>query len=249
MSPLFLALTVLLGIVAGFVNTLAGGGSLLTLPFLVFLGLDASVANATNRVAILLQNIVATWRFKKEGVVDLKEAAWLSAPAAVGAVVGTLIAVQIDEKLLQLAIALLISVMAVLLVTRPSMWESHEEKNIPVWLKCLLFFGIGVYGGFIQAGAGFLLIWTLAGVLGKDLVRTNGLKVTIVLFYTVISLGLFMSYGMVNYGYGLALAAGNMTGAALGTRFAVARGNRWLRYILAVVVILSALRMLLRALC
>ncbi|MGC9372511.1 MAG: sulfite exporter TauE/SafE family protein [Thermovirgaceae bacterium] len=247
--PVYLLIaTFAIGTCAGFLNTIAGGGSLLALPFLVFLGLDASVANATNRVAILLQNIVATGRFRKRKVLSFREAATLAAPATMGAVCGTLLAVQLDEKFLKVLIALLITAMAVLLVTKPDMWESQGENKWPRWLTMVIFFFIGVYGGFIQAGVGFMLIWALVGVVGKDLVRANALKVAIVMAYTAVSLALFMSYGMVNFGIGFALAAGNMAGAWIGTWFAVEKGNRWIRYILAGVVAVSAFRMILQAL-
>jgi len=247
--PVYLLIaTFAIGTCAGFLNTIAGGGSLLALPFLIFLGLDASVANATNRVAILLQNIVATGRFRKHKVLSFREAATLAAPATMGAVCGTLLAVQLDEKFLKVFIALLITAMAVLLVAKPDMWESQREKRWPRWLTMVIFFCIGVYGGFIQAGVGFMLIWALVGVVGKDLVRANALKVAIVMTYTAVSLALFMSYGMVNFGIGFALAAGNMAGAWIGTWFAVEKGNRWIRYILAGVVAVSAFRMILQAL-
>jgi hypothetical protein len=163
-------------------------------------------------------------------------------------VCGTLLAVQLDEKFLKVLIALLITAMAVLLVAKPDMWESERENRWPRWLTMVIFFFIGVYGGFIQAGVGFMLIWALVGVVGKDLVRANALKVAIVMTYTAVSLALFMSYGMVNFGIGFTLAAGNMTGAWLGTWFAVEKGNRWIRYILAGVVSVSAFRMILEAL-
>jgi len=244
LSFTILFLTMLLGVVAGFLNVVAGGGSLLSLPFLIFLGLDASSANATNRVSILLQNMVAAWQFKREKVLSLKEALSLGFPATVGAVAGTLLAVQMDERFLKIVIALVISMMAVMLVAKPRMWETHSDKKWPYWARWILFFFIGVYGGFIQAGVGFILIWALAGAVGKDLVRANGLKVAIVLCYTVASFAIFYSHNLVNLDFGLALAAGSMTGGWIGTKFAVARGNRWIRYILVVMVVISALRMI-----
>lgn len=246
--PFYLIIaTFAIGICAGFLNTVAGGGSLLALPFLIFLGLDASVANATNRIAILLQNIVATGRFKKRKVLSFREAGALAFPATAGAVCGTLLAVQLDERFLKILIALIITAMAVLLVAKPDMWESQRENRWPKWLTMIIFFFIGAYGGFIQAGVGFILIWALVGVVGKDLVRANAMKVAIVMTYTAVSLALFMSYGMVNFGIGFALAAGNMAGAWIGTWFAVEKGNRWIRYVLAAVVAVSALRMILQA--
>lgn len=244
MSLLMLVLATLLGGVTGFLNVVAGGGSLLSLPFLIFLGLDASSANATNRVAILLQNIVAVWQFRKDKALSIRESLVLGIPATIGAVGGTFLAIQLDEKFLKITIALLISLMAVMLIAKPRMWDTHRETSWPQWAKWLLFLAIGAYGGFIQAGVGFLLVWALAGAVGKDLVRANGLKAAIVLFYTIASFAIFYSRGLINMEFGLALAVGSMAGGWIGTRFSVAKGNKWIRYILVVMVIISALHML-----
>jgi uncharacterized membrane protein YfcA len=200
-------------------------------------------------VAILLQNIVAVWQFRRDGALSMRESLSLALPATLGAVCGTMLAVQIDERFLKIAIAVLISLMAVMLVARPRMWETHRQTAWPAWGKWILFFGIGVYGGFIQAGVGFLLIWALAGAVGKDLVRANGLKAAIVLCYTVASFAIFYSRGLVNMEFGLVLAIGSMAGGWVGTRFSVAKGNRWIRYVLVVMVAISSLHMLYGAIC
>ncbi len=236
------------GIVAGFLNVVAGGGSLLSLPLLDAFGLPVGVANATNRVAILLQNLVAIQRFQSKGVLRLREVLPLAIPAMVGSVAGTLVAIEMDQRVLRLVIAGIITVMALLLIFRPRMWEESRDQPWPRWAVGLLFFCIGAYGGFIQAGVGFFLIWALVGVMGNDLVHANAVKVTIVASYTVLSLGLFFSRGMVNLPVGIALALGNMVGAVLGARFTVMKGNRALRYILVGAILASAGRMLYAAL-
>ena len=244
MTAAVMVLATLLGGVTGFINVVAGGGSLLSLPFLIFLGLDASSANATNRVSILLQNLVATGQFKKEGVLSLRESLSLGIPASIGSVAGTLLAVQLDERFLKMTIALLISSMAVLLIARPRMWESCRVTLWPAWAKWPLFLVIGAYGGFLQAGVGFFLIWALVATAGKDLSRANALKASIALCFTAVSFVIFFSRGLINMEYGLALAVGSMIGAWMGTRFSVVKGNKWIRYVLVVMVVISALRMI-----
>ena len=236
------------GIFAGFINVVAGGGSLLTLPLLDAFGLPVGVANATNRVAILLQNLVAIQRFQAKGVLELRKVLSLAIPAMVGSIGGTLVAIEMDQQLLRMVIAGIITVMALLLVFRPRMWEETREKPWPQWAVELLFFCLGAYGGFIQAGVGFFLIWALVGVRGYDLVHANAAKVTIVASYTVLSLGLFFSRGMVNLTVGVVLALGNMLGAVLGARFTVMKGNRSLRYVLVGAILVSAGKMLYSAL-
>jgi hypothetical protein len=238
---------VITGVFAGFLNVTAGGGSLLVLPLLVFSGLDMSVANATNRVAILLQNSVALAKFKKEKILSLKEAVFFAVPASLGSVLGTSLAITMDDRALKLVIAFLILVMAILLVLKPKMWEEQSRQAIPGWGLLIVFFFIGVYGGFIQAGVGFFLLWGLAGLAGKDLLHANAVKVAIIATYTTISLLMFLVNGMVNIPVGLLLAAGSMTGGYLGVRFSIGKGNRWLRLILVSVVTLSAARMIFNA--
>jgi uncharacterized membrane protein YfcA len=106
------------------------------------------------------------------------------------------------------------------------------------------FFVIGVYGGFIQAGVGFLIITGLL-VHGLDLVRINAVKVFVVGAFTVTALAVFIRNGQVDWPLGLALAAGNATGGWLGARLAVSKGHDWIRRLVLVVVVVFALRLLL----
>ena len=174
------------GIGAGFINTLAGSGSLITLPLLIFLGLPANVANGTNRVGVLFQNIIATESFRRQKVLDARGALLLSIPAIFGSILGAQIAVSLDEARMRQVIGLLMVAMLVVIIVQPKKWlqgslDSMEGR--PSWLQIIIFFGIGVYGGFIQAGVGFLLMPVLHRVLGLDLVRTNMHKVFIVAGY------------------------------------------------------------------
>ncbi len=233
------------GIVAGFMNVLAGGGSMLTLPMLTFLGLNVGVANGTNRVAILLQNIVAAERFKKKKVNVLKRSLILAIPATLGAVLGSNLAVHMNQDLFKKVIGVLFMIMAIFLVWKPRVWE--KGVGLPKrwrWLVYPLFFCVGIYGGFIQAGVGFLFIISLVFAEGMDIIKTNAAKVTIVAVYTVASLAIFVVNGKVAWLAGLTLAAGNVTGAIFGTHFAVLKGAKWVRYVLFVAVIASVVKFL-----
>ncbi len=244
MSFIFFVMVFGVGIAAGFLNVIAGGGSLLVLPTLVFLGLGIDIANATNRVAILLQNVVAVREFHRKGVLSFKDVLPFIIPAIVGAVAGSFLAINLNRRVLEVVVAIAISVMAVFLVLKPKMWEEKRDTLLPKWAVWVVFFLIGMYGGFIQAGVGFFFIWGLVGIGGLDLLTTNAVKVTIIALYTVFSLTIFLLHGFVDLKVGLVLAAGNIVGALLGTHFAISRGNRALRLVLAVVVIVSAVKML-----
>jgi uncharacterized membrane protein YfcA len=229
-----LLLVVLIGLFAGFMNTLAGGGSLLSLPLLIFLGLPANVANGTNRIAILLQNVVGVASFKQQKVLDQKTGFYLGIPAFIGAFIGAQLASDIDEILLKYIIAGILVMMFFLVILKPNKWLKGDDraKEKPGVLKMIIFFFIGIYGGFIQAGVGFFLLAGLVLGAGFDLVKANALKVFIVLIYTPIALVVFMYNGHVDYVVGLILAIGNMAGAYIGSRMAVKKGSAFVQYVL-----------------
>ncbi|MBN1181476.1 MAG: sulfite exporter TauE/SafE family protein [Bacteroidales bacterium] len=230
------------GILAGFINVLAGSGSLLTLPFLMFLGLPANVANGTNRIAILLQNVVAVASFKEQKVLQFKQGIWLSIPAVIGSIIGAQIAVNLNEAIMHKTIGGLLVFMFFLILFKPSVWLKGKAGQVDakpkIW-QIIIFFFIGLYGGFIQAGVGFFLLAGLVLGAGFDLVKSNAIKVLIVLIYTVFALIVFVINDQVNYKFGLILSIGNMIGAFIGSRVAVSWGPKFVRYFL-LFILLSA---------
>ncbi len=235
------------GFFAGFINTLAGSGSLLTLPLLMMLGLPANVANGTNRIAILLQNIVGVSSFKHQKALDLKQGFWLGLPAILGSLVGAQIAINLNEEIMTKTIGIVLIVMFFLIVYKPDRWvkgKAGEINSKPGLLQIIIFFFIGIYGGFIQAGVGFFLLAGLVFGAGVDLVKANALKVFIVLLYTPIALVIFIINNQVDYKLGLILSIGNMLGAFVGAKFAVSWGASVIRYILLLTIIIAAGKLL-----
>ncbi|WP_235375080.1 MULTISPECIES: sulfite exporter TauE/SafE family protein [Sanguibacteroides] len=239
-------ITILLGTAAGFINTFAGGGSMLVVPFLIFIGLPANVANATNRVAILFQNIVSVGSFKQKKILDFKTDSKLLLPVALGSIVGAFIAVDINEEIFRKVIAGLLIVMFFMLWLDPNSWVKANAERAKVknpWLRHIVFFIIGIYGGFIQIGIGFFLLAGLVLGCGYDLLKANAIKLFIVLFYTIIALGIFFYYGLVDLKTGLILACGNMLGAWIGIRFSIKWGAKYIRYFLLVILLIVAVRL------
>ena len=232
------------GIIAGCFNTIGGGGSLLVLPFLSFLGMDVALVNGTNRIAVVLQCFAGAETYRRKNVLSLRTALPLAGITTLGSILGTFLAINIDRQHLNISVAVLISLMAVLLVFKPKMWEEQHETRLSKSAVVSIFFAIGIYGGFIQAGVGFFLTWGLALAAGTDLVRGNAIKMVIVGLYNIVSLAIFYKNGLVDIPVGLVLAAGSMIGAVLGAKFAVAKGNRVIRWMLATIVILSAAKMI-----
>lgn len=235
-----LILVTLAGAIAGFINVLAGGGSLLSLPMLNFIGLDLGIANATNRVAILCQNLSAMGLYQKRGEIRWREVWSYALPAVVGAIIGTLTAIYIPPKAFRIIAAVSISLMGLLLVAKPKMWDDPDGFPLPPAARAAALFGTGLYGGFLQAGVGFFLIWAIVGGCKKDIKEANVLKIVVVAIYTMASLLLFASFGMVNWTAAIALAIGNVVGGNLGARFNLKGDKKWLRWILTITVVISA---------
>jgi hypothetical protein len=233
------------GIITGFINTLAGSGSLITLPFLMFLGLPANVANGTNRIGILLHNVVGSLTFRQHRVLNFREGLRIGIPATFGSLIGAQIAIHLNEAVMTKTIGGLLIIMFFLILFNPNRWIKSREGQPPVskWIQILIFFLIGIYGGFIQAGVGFFLLAGLVLGAGFDLVKANALKVFIVLLYTPFALLIFIFNDQVNYKIGLILAAGNMIGAFLGAKYAVKVGARAVSYFVLVALALSALHL------
>lgn len=238
---------IIAGIAAGFINTLAGSGSLITLPVLIFLGLPANVANGTNRVGILFQNIVSTESFRRKGMMDMRGGLMLSVPAIIGSIIGAQIAVDLDEALMEKVIGALMIVMLVTMFVDPKRWVQGDMQHLearPSLRQLLIFFVIGIYGGFIQAGVGIFLLAALVLNVGYNLVRANAVKNLIVLAFTISSLLVFVANDQVAWGIGLILAIGNSLGAWLAARVAVKRGAQFVRWVVIIVVAVSAAQLL-----
>jgi uncharacterized membrane protein YfcA len=235
------------GLIAGFINTLAGSGSLVTLPILIFIGLPATVANGTNRIAILLQNVVGVTSFNKKKVLDVKGVLYLGIPATIGSIIGANIAVNINEDLMSKVIGVIMVLMLFVIIVRPNRWLVGTldvlDSKVKFW-QIILFFFIGIYGGFIQAGVGIFLLSGLVLGIGYNVVRANAVKVGIVLFFTIFALGIFIYNGQVDFIIGFILAIGNMIGAWLGAKVAVEKGSAWIRRLLIAIVIVSAANLL-----
>lgn len=244
--PLQLTLLFLVGLLCGFINILAGGGSLLTLPVLIFLGLPAAVANGTNRIAILIQNIVAIAGFKRLNVFSWRVSVLAALPAIGGAILGANLAIDVPDQTFKRVLAGIMIGVLILILYDPSKRIRAHAGPITVSKQVFFslgFFAVGIFGGFIQAGVGFLII-VLMLLAGFDLVVANAVKVLIVFIFTVAALAVFIWHDQVNYLFGAALGIGSACGGWLGTHVAVRKGHEWVRTFVAVTVVLFALQLL-----
>ncbi|MDR5868324.1 sulfite exporter TauE/SafE family protein [Halomonas koreensis] len=241
-----LALFVIGGL-AGFINVLSAGGSMLTLPLLIFLGLPPQAANGTNRVSIVLQSVSAVTSFLRAGARHLGLCLRLAVPAMVGSLLGTRLALGISDALFESVLAGVMALSALLmLLPQPRLDTRPLTPDRLTPAVYLAMFAIGVYGGFIQVGVGILFIVLLYRGLRIDLAQVNVFKVLIVLVYTLPALAMFAVEGQVRWGHGLALAAGSMTGAWLAVRVNMGpRGALWVKWLTVGVILAILLRLVL----
>ncbi len=237
---------VLVGVIAGFINTVAGGGSLLTLPLLIFLGLPPSMANGTNRVAIFFQNISGIAGFKSKGVFIFPYSLWVGLSALVGAVLGAQFSVHIKGELFNQILAVVMIAVVVITIINPiknpsETLERFSKKHQTIGI--ITFFFIGIYGGFIQAGVGFIIMGALTMINRISLVKSNSVKVFVVFTYTIAALAVFIIEDQINWVYGLTLAVGNMTGAWIASRWSVGKGDVWIRRFMIVMVTALAIKL------
>lgn len=241
---------ILAGILTGVINTLAGSGSLITLPIFIFLcGLPAPVANGTNRIGALFQSATAVYGFWKSGSSNFKGAEWLVIPAIIGAALGAWIATTLDKEAMFRAIGFLMLFMLVVLIINPKRWiresaASSSQNKKP--LSIFVFFIIGIYGGFIQAGVGIMLLAGLVLMARYSLIAANSIKLLIVLLFNIPVLAIFLWYHQVHIGWGVVMAICQSIGAVLGVRFAskVPNANIWIHRLLIVIVCISAIKFL-----
>lgn len=234
---------IIAGLLVGFINTLAGGGSIISLSVLMLMGLPAPVANGTNRIAIMVQTFTATTSFRQQKVLDSKKALWLGLPAVAGSLVGAWIAVDINELVMERAMAVIMLIMLVFILYNPKklLYGQQEliDKKINAW-QVLIFFLIGIYGGFIHMGVGYFLLAALVAGVGYDLVKANAVKVAIVLMYVIASFFIFIFNEQVYWKYGLVMTIGNVIGAYVSSRMAVKKGVVFVKWVIIVVILIMS---------
>ena len=239
-------LLIAVGFAVGFINTVAGGGSLLSLPVLIFLGLPSSVANGTNRVAIVIQTAIATAGFKSKGVSTAPFNIYLGIAALIGAIIGSKIAVDINGETFNKILAIIMMLVVLIIIFKPKMKLEEMQERLTgkyLWIGIITFFFFGIYGGFINAGLGFLIILFLHYFNQMTLVRANATKVAVVFIYTLSALVVFILNDKVIWKIGLIMAIGNATGGWLASRVSVDKGDGFIRTFLVVMVVTMSIKL------
>ena len=234
----------LAGLASGSINTIAGGGSLLTLPILIFMGLPPTVANGTNRVQLIFAQLFAVYGFKSKGIYNYKFSLWLSASAVIGSLVGAKIAIELPEEFFKKILSVVMILVMINMIFKKKEKEKEKSNQIKKQnLSFFLFFFIGMYGGFIHAGVGFLMILILSGVNGLGIVKANSVKVFVALLFTICAFGIFIFENKVEWMYGINLAIGSSIGGWITSRWSFNKSEKIMRYILCVIIFFLAIRL------
>ncbi len=245
-ETLLLVLLATVGFIAGVINTLAGGGSLLTLPMLIFMGLPPAVANGTNRIGIFIQSITSIAGFTSKGIKPSIFGLYLGISSLAGSLIGAQIAVDIKGETFNRILAVIMLIVVFFMVFKPKinvadLLERTQGKYL--WLSILTFFFIGIYGGFIQAGVGIFILLALTSINYMNLVKSNAVKVLVVFIYTIGALAIFIYNQQIDYLYGIVLAIGNATGGWIASRWAVKKGDGLVKVFLVIMVVAMAIKL------
>lgn len=228
------------GVVVGIINTLGGGGSVITMALFMAMGMPVAVANGTNRIAVVMQNLSATISFMRKNLLDIKNSLLLGIPTIVGTIVGSLFAIDVSETTFKICLSVVLAVILIyLILDRNKMPDAPGHALKIRWWHYLLFFIVGFYGGYIYIGLGFLILAVTIWTMKLDLVTANVLKGCVIFISTPFALAVFMYNGQVDYVAGLVHAAGNILGAVLASHWAVSWGVKFVKWFTLFIIIVS----------
>lgn len=240
-DPITFMVLAVVGAVAGFLNVLAGGGSALTIPLMIFLGYDATVANGSNRIAIQVEALSAVAAYKKHKHSDFPLSLKLSLMTLPGGILGAFYAVKIDDGLFTKILGVVMILIIITLVFPKAQVVAHAKTHqLKNWLAWPVMFAVGFYGGFIQAGVGFVIMAALLHLYGMDLIKVNMHKVFIVMVFTVPAVILFIVTDNVNWFAAIALSIGMMLGTFVAVKMSIKKGEKFVRIILGVSLLIIA---------
>jgi len=237
---------IVVGFFAGVINTLAGGGSLFTLPVLIFLGLPPNIANGTNRIAIVIQSLSGALGYKSKGISNFPFNIYLGISSSIGAVIGAQIAIDLDGRLFNRILAIILIVVGgLILMNAKNLTHKLPERLTGKYLLfgIIGFFFIGIYGGFINAGIGIVIMLFLNRINRLSLVKTNASKTAIVFIYSSLALAVFAFNDAINWKLGLLMALGTSVGAWWASRWSVKKGDQVIRWAMLITIGIMAVKL------
>lgn len=228
------------GVVVGIINTLGGGGSVITMALFMAMGIPVAVANGTNRIAVVMQNLSATIAFMRKKMLDLKSSLLLGIPTVLGTIAGSLFALDVSDKTFKVCLSLVLAIILVYLILDRGNAPKQEGQSLKIrWWHYPIFFLVGFYGGYIYIGLGFLILAVTIWTMKLDLVTANVLKGCVIFISMPFALAVFMYNGQVDYVAGLVHGVGNILGAILASHWAVSWGVKFVKWFTLFIIIVS----------
>lgn len=231
---------VISGIIVGVINTLAGGGAIITMTLFTVLGLPIGVANGTNRIAVVLQNLTSSLTFLRKRMLNIKSGVKLSIPAVIGNIMGSMVATHISDTTFKICMAVVLTIVLIYMIFDNSHKHPHIHGGHPLQIKplhYLWFLLIGFYGGYIYIGLGYVILAVTIWSMKLDIITANVIKGFIIFAATPFSLIVFIMNDQVDYVYGLWHGIGNVIGAIFASHFAINWGVKFVRYFTLLILI------------
>ena len=239
MSTNEIVLLLLSGVLVGIINTLGGGGSVITMSLFMAMGMPIGIANGTNRIAVLLQNLSATISVLRKGMLHIKSGLLLSIPAILGNILGAMVATEVSEAVFKVCLSVVLVVILIYLVLGKDNEQVTGGHGLRIkWWHYIWFFIIGFYGGYIYIGLGFLILAITIWTMNLDIVTANVIKGFVIFLSTPFALAVFIYNNQVEWGAGLLHGVGNIIGAVMASHWAMSWGVKFVRWFtLAIIVV------------
>lgn len=243
---ILLVLIFFIGIASGFIGSMVGGGGLISIPFLIFLGLPPQTAIATDRMGVVGLSLGAIPKFWREKKILWKYIPLFVVISLMGAYIGANILLSIDQKILSRLVGIIILTALPLMFLKSDMGiKSIKETKNKKLVGYLIYFLIMIYAGFFGGGAGALVFYTLMFFFGFTVIEASATGIVPWLPLSLLSLFIFAIHGIVDYRNGIVLFIGMSLGGYLGASTAIKKGNKWIKSLFGIVVIISGIKLLL----
>lgn len=226
------------GVIVGIINTLGGGGSVITMSLFMAMGMPISLANSTNRIAVLLQNLSATVAFLRKGMLHLRSGLLLSLPAIVGNIFGAMVAMEVSETIFKICLSVVLAIILIYLLLGKDKQNASGGHGLAIkWWHYIWFFIIGFYGGYIYIGLGFLILAITISTMHLDIITANVIKGFVIFLSTPFALAVFIYNGQVEWMAGLLHGAGNILGAVVASHWAMNWGVKFVRWFTLFIIV------------
>ena len=226
------------GVLVGIINTLGGGGSVITMSLFMAMGMPINIANGTNRIAVLLQNLSATIAFLRKGMLHVRSGVLLSLPAIVGNIFGAMVATEVSESVFKICLSIVLAVILLYLLMGKDNEQVTGGHGLQIrWWHYIIFFIIGFYGGYIYIGLGFLILALAIWTMKLDIITANVIKGFVIFLSTPFALAVFVYNGQVEWMAGLLHGVGNILGALLASHWAMSWGVKFVRWFTLFIIV------------